>query len=52
MLTSLSTRNVVERCIEIGAINFVRKDTPKEMISQVLSQTIETYFSGDAAPSA
>jgi two-component system chemotaxis response regulator CheY len=47
MLTSLATRNVVERCVELGAVNFVRKDTPKETMTQVLSETIAEYFTAD-----
>ncbi len=44
MLTSLATRNVVERCLELGAINFVRKDTPKEAMAKVLNETINDHF--------
>ena len=44
MLTSLATRNVVERCLELGAVNFVRKDTPKEAMAKVLRETIEDHF--------
>ena len=44
MLTSLATRHVVERCLELGAVNFVRKDTPKESMAQVLRETIEDHF--------
>lgn len=45
MLTSLATRHVVERCLELGAVNFVRKDTPKETMAQVLGETIDDNFS-------
>ncbi len=44
MLTSLATRNVVERCLELGAANFVRKDTPKDVMAKVLSETIDENF--------
>ena len=44
MLTSLATRHVVERCLELGAVNFVRKDTPKEAMAKVLRETIEDHF--------
>lgn len=47
MLTSLATRNVVERCLELGAVNFVRKDTPKETMTKVLSETIAEHFAPD-----
>lgn len=44
MLTSLATRHVVERCLELGAVNFVRKDTPKDVMAQVLTETIADNF--------
>ena len=44
MLTSLATRNVVERCLELGAVNFVRKDTPKDVMAKVLAETIDDNF--------
>ncbi len=44
MLTSLATRHVVERCLELGAVNFVRKDTPKEAMAKVLGETIQDHF--------
>jgi two-component system chemotaxis response regulator CheY len=44
MLTSLATRHVVERCLELGAINFVRKDTPKETMAKVIADTIADHF--------
>jgi two-component system, chemotaxis family, chemotaxis protein CheY len=47
MLTSLATRSIVERCVELGAANFVRKDTPKETIAQVLADTIARAFPTD-----
>lgn len=40
MLTSLATRHVVELCAELGATNFVRKDTPKEEIARLLAEAI------------
>lgn len=43
MLTSLAARNVVERCVELGAVNFVRKDTPKEAIAKILADTIAAH---------
>ena len=44
MLTSLATRHVVERCLELGAVNFVRKDTPKETMAKVIADTIDDHF--------
>ena len=43
MLTSLAARNVVERCVELGAVNFLRKDTPKEAIAKIIADTIEAH---------
>jgi two-component system chemotaxis response regulator CheY len=47
MLTSLATRNVVERCLELGAVNFVRKDTPKDVMAKVLADTIDDNFGAE-----
>jgi two-component system, chemotaxis family, chemotaxis protein CheY len=41
MLTSLATRETVERALELGAVNYIRKDTPKEEIAKALSETID-----------
>ena len=41
MLTSLATRETVERALELGAANYIRKDTPKEEISKALAETID-----------
>ncbi|HEY5550468.1 MAG TPA: response regulator [Opitutaceae bacterium] len=43
MLTSLAARNVVERCVELGAVNFLRKDTPKEAIAKIIADTIAAH---------
>ena len=41
MLTSLATRETVEQALELGAVNYIRKDTPKEEISKALAETID-----------
>ena len=41
MLTSLATRETVERALELGAVNYIRKDTPKDEIAKALSETID-----------
>ncbi|MGH7944980.1 MAG: response regulator transcription factor [Opitutaceae bacterium] len=41
MLTSLATRETVERALELGAVNYIRKDTPKEEIAKALAETID-----------
>ena len=44
MLTSLSNRQTVEAALELGAANYIRKDTPKEEIARALLETIELCF--------
>jgi two-component system chemotaxis response regulator CheY len=47
MLTSLTTRNIIERAAELGAINYIRKDTPKEEILATLREILDTMFEPD-----
>lgn len=44
MLTSLANRSTVEQALELGAANYIRKDTPKEEIAKSLSETIDACF--------
>lgn len=44
MLTSLVNRQTVEEALENGAVNYIRKDTPKEEIAKALAETIDTTF--------
>ena len=44
MLTSLTTRQVIERAASLGAVNYIRKDTPKEEILATLRQILDTMF--------
>jgi two-component system, chemotaxis family, chemotaxis protein CheY len=41
MLTSIANRETVERALEYGAVNYIRKDTPKEEIAKSLAETID-----------
>jgi CheY-like chemotaxis protein len=41
MITSLATRRIVEQAADHGASNFIRKDTSKSQILEVVTQTIE-----------
>lgn len=41
MLTSLANRETVEKALELGAVNYIRKDTPKDEIAKSLSETID-----------
>lgn len=51
MLTSLANRSTVEQALELGAVNYIRKDTPKEEIAKALTETITSCFGLDE-PSA
>jgi two-component system chemotaxis response regulator CheY len=42
MLTSLATRQTIEGAAELGACQYIRKDTPKDEMLQMLRETIET----------
>jgi DNA-binding NarL/FixJ family response regulator len=51
MLTSLATRQVIEEAAELGATNYIRKDTPKDEILKTLRETIEKGFDAtDSGP--
>lgn len=44
MLTSLANRHTIEQALELGAANYIRKDTPKEEIAKSIAETIEACF--------
>jgi len=44
MLTSLANRQTVEQAIELGASNYIRKDTSKAEITKALTETISACF--------
>ena len=44
MLTSLANRQTVEEALNLGADNYIRKDTPKDDILAALRQTIAECF--------
>jgi DNA-binding NarL/FixJ family response regulator len=41
MLTSLANRETVERALELGALNYIRKDTPKDQIAKALAESLD-----------
>ncbi len=52
MLTSLTTRQTVEQAAELGAVYYIRKDTPKDEILKTLREVIASLFGPDEeAPS-
>ena len=44
MLTSLASRVMIEEAADLGACNYIRKDTPKDEMLKTLRETIETVF--------
>ena len=44
MLTSLANRATVEEALELGAANYIRKDTPKDEMTKALAETIAACF--------
>jgi two-component system, chemotaxis family, chemotaxis protein CheY len=47
MLTSLANRQTVEEALQLGAANYIRKDTPKDEIVATLRQTIGQCFASE-----
>ena len=45
VLTSLATREMVESSASKGAVQFIRKDVPRETMSNLLLKTFEECFS-------
>ena len=44
LLTSLTTRLNVEIALSLGAVNYIRKDTPKEEITKALTESFASCF--------
>jgi YesN/AraC family two-component response regulator len=44
MLTSIASRQIVEEALELGATDYIRKDTPKDDMLAALRQTIAQCF--------
>lgn len=40
MLTSMANRQTIEECLRLGAVSYIRKDTPKEAILAELSAIV------------
>ena len=47
MLTSLVNRDTIMSALELGAISYIRKDTPKDEIAKALSETIDDCFGSE-----
>lgn len=50
MLTSLANRQTIDQAIELGAANYIRKDSSREEITAALSETIDACFESDEEP--
>ena len=50
ILTSLANRQTIDQAVELGALNYIRKDTPNDEISKSLLETIQAHFTDE--PSA
>jgi len=47
MLTSLTNRQTVETALALGAVNYLRKDLPKEDMLKTLAETIDACFENE-----
>ena len=50
MLTSLANRQTIELALELGADDYIRKDTPKDEIARALAATIAACFGAGSQP--
>lgn len=44
MLTSVTDMGSIEKCISLGAANYIRKDTPIEEIKLIIRETWQTFI--------
>ncbi|MGJ8654022.1 MAG: response regulator transcription factor [Opitutaceae bacterium] len=44
MTTSVASRQAVERSVELGASHYIRKDTPKEEVINILQRLIDDIW--------
>lgn len=47
MLTSLANRQTIDQAADLGATNYIRKDTPRAEIAKALSETINACFESE-----
>jgi two-component system chemotaxis response regulator CheY len=43
MLSSVADRESVEKCIELGAVNYIRKDTPISEMKKMIKESWDEY---------
>ncbi len=51
MLTSVTDIESVEKCIELGAANYIRKDTPTAELKSIIKETFSEFVRGRSKPS-
>ena len=53
MLTSLANRQTIEDCVRLGALGYIRKDTPKDELAAQLQEIMQECLGEDpvATPS-
>jgi len=49
MLTSLANRQTVEECLNLGAADYIRKDTPRDEMAARFAQVITECFGEEEA---
>jgi len=50
MLTSLTNRHTVEECARLGALDYLRKDTPRDELQAQLLRILQECFEEETAP--
>jgi len=50
MLTSLANRQTIEDCVRLGALGYIRKDTPKDELTAQLLGIMQECLDGDPVP--
>jgi DNA-binding NarL/FixJ family response regulator len=50
MLTSLANRQTIEDCVRLGALGYIRKDTPKDELAAQLQAIMQDCFGEDPLP--
>jgi DNA-binding NarL/FixJ family response regulator len=50
MLTSLANRHTIEDCVRLGALGYIRKDTPKDELAAQLQEIMQECLGEDSLP--
>jgi len=50
MLTSLANRQTIEDCVRLGALGYIRKDTPKDELAAELQSIMQECLGEDILP--